>query len=142
MEVSFGTVIWSQGRYFLYVVLFSMSVIGVAMIPLLMGIRGFLFAFSCAACYRLFGMPGLWFALVLFGIPAFFWYPGLLLFSTQGFFGSLAMVRRRENDGEKNFLQETPVCRQIACGMAFLIVSVMLEYCVVPIIVVWIFRII
>ena len=100
VEVSFGNILWRQGRYYLYVTLFSLSVVGIVMIPILAGSRGFLFAFSCAACYRLFGISGLWIALVLFGIPALFWYPGFLLLSTQGFVGSLTMIHRGENNNE------------------------------------------
>lgn len=142
IEVSFVGVLWGQGRYFLYVILFSLSIIGVVMIPMLVGIRGFLFAFSCATCYRLFGISGLWFALVLFGIPAFLWYPGLLLLSTQGLIGSLAMIRRVESENEKSFFQKLPTCRQMIFGIIFLVVAVILEYCVVPIVIRWIFRII
>ena len=140
VDVSFGRVFWSQGRYFLYIVLFSLSVIGVVMIPVLVGIRGFLFSFSCATCYRLFGMCGLWLSLVLFGIPAFFWYPGLLLLSTHGFFGSLELIRRVENDDRKFFFQRLPSCMQIISGMIFLIVSVTVEYCIVPTVIGWFFR--
>lgn len=142
IKVSVGSVLWSQGRYFLYIVLFSLSVIGVVMIPMLVGIRGFLFAFSCAFCYRLFGMSGLWFALVLFGLPAFFWYPGFLLLSTQGFFCSLAMIRRGESVNEKFFFRGVPTCQLIICGIVFLVVAIILEYSIVPIVIGWIFQII
>ena len=140
IEVSFGRVLWSQGRYFLYVVLFSLSVIGVGMIPMLVGIRGFLIAFSYASCYRMFGMSGLWVALVLFGIPAFFWYPGFLLLSAQGFFGSLSMIRRGESDSEKSFSRRFPTWRQMIYGMIFLAIAVIVEYRIVPIAIGWILR--
>ena len=142
IEIALGTVFWGQSRYFLFVALFSVSVIGIVAIPMLMGVRGFLFAFSFGVCYRIFGMSGLCLALTLFGIPALFWYPGFLLFGMQGICGSMAMTRQGKGESSLSAFLGALFTKGIAGGLAFLLIAVMLEYGIVPVVLEWVLQMI
>ncbi len=94
IAVEFWPMLWEQGRFFLGVCVLGLTALGTVGIPVLFGVRGFLFAFSVAGFCRVFGPIGLGPALFLFGLPAFLWGPILFLAGTQSLEGSIRLFRR------------------------------------------------
>ena len=93
-EVPVLRAVWEQCRFPLAVCLLGFTGAGVVGIPLVFGVRGFLFAFGVACFCRLFGWAGLLPAAVLFGLPALLWAPVLFALGVSGMRGALALCRR------------------------------------------------
>lgn len=132
IELSFWSVLWLHGQYFLAAVLLGLTAIGAVGFPLLFGIKGFLFAFSIAGCYRAFGVFGLGIAAALFGIPAILWLPGLFLLGVQGCVSSLTLARRGNLDTGSPLFYNMIDWKQAAYAVIFLLAGAVMEYCVVP----------
>ena len=90
---SVPAVFWNQGRWLLLCVLFGLSVFGVAVLPTLFAARGFLFVFSIGCFLRFLGNVGMLPAVVLFGIPALLWAPGMLIAGTISLSSSFRVLR-------------------------------------------------
>ena len=94
VEVSLWRAFWEHVRFPLAVWLLGFTGAGVAGIPLIFGVRGFLFSFGVACFCRLFGWAGLAPAAVLFGLPALLWVPVLFVMGMLGMRSALAVCRR------------------------------------------------
>ena len=81
---AFWPVLWRELRYLLAVAVLGMTPLGVAGIPLVLGVRGFFLGFSSACFCRVFGPAGLVPGAVLFGLPALLWAPALFLAGVRG----------------------------------------------------------
>ena len=79
MTVSLGQVMWGQMKYSVLLLFLGLTALGVVGIPVLFGVRGFLFVFSVACFCRVFGAAGLIPALILFGLPAILWVPAFFV---------------------------------------------------------------
>lgn len=93
-QVPVWSAAWRHLRFPLAVCLLSLTAAGVVGIPLIFGIRGFLFTFGVGCFCRLYGWSGLLPALALFGVPALVWAPVLFLLGLQGMGSSLSLSRR------------------------------------------------
>lgn len=133
--VSFWTVLWYQSRYLLVAGLLGFTSIGVFSVPFLFGCRGFLLSFSIAVCYRIFGTAGLWTAGILFGIPAFFWFPSFLFVGGRGAANGLWLLCRRTSDAGSIIQQPRREYSWIIYAAGFLLTGALLEYAVVPVVV-------
>lgn len=133
ISVEFWPVAWEQFRLLLAVSLLGFTVLGVVGIPLLFGVRGFLFAFSVAGLCRVFGAAGLVPGLFLFGLPGFLWAPVLFLAGGQCMNSAWVLLRRLLLESREP-LPFTPTYwgRLGLCGAA-LMVCVMLEYLAAPV---------
>lgn len=132
LEVSFWSVLWSQGRYVLAAGLLGSAVLGVVGLPVLMGLRGFLLSFSVAVCYRVFGTAGLWSAGVLFGIPALFWLPCLLFCGAWGMKRGLKLLRSGGGNAGVEIVSSGRELRVLLCTAVFLAAGIFVEYIMVP----------
>lgn len=94
IKVSLWRAVWEHTRFPLAVWLLGFTGAGVVGIPLIFGIRGFLFAFGVSCFCRLFGWAGLAPAAVLFGLPALLWVPVLFTLGMLGMRGAFAVSRR------------------------------------------------
>lgn len=133
IPVEFWGVAWEQFRLLLAVTLLGLTALGVVGIPVLFGVRGFLFAFSVAGLCRVFGAAGLVPGLFLFGLPAFLWAPVLFLAGGQCVDSAWVLLRRLRLESREP-LPFTPAYwgRLGLCGAA-LMVCVMLEYLAAPV---------
>jgi len=80
-ETSIWRTAWSEGRWLLLCVLFGMSGLGAAALPIIFVLRGFVFAFGAGCFIRFLGVLGFVPACVVFALPALLWMPGLFLYA-------------------------------------------------------------
>ena len=125
-QVPVWSAAWRHLRFPLAVCLLSLTAAGVVGIPLVFGIRGFLFTFGVGCFCRLYGWPGVLPALALFGVPALVWAPVLFLLGLQGMGSALSLCRREALPLGGAFWR-----RWILCGIA-LWGCVLLEVLAVP----------
>ena len=125
--------VFSELRRLLPVLLLGLAAVGVVLIPLVLAVRGFLFAFSVGCFCRVFGGAGLLPGLILFGLPALLWGPALFLAAFQGMVGSQALMRRVMGD-PRCALPFSPRY-WLRAGLCVLLVLACagLEYAVVPV---------
>lgn len=88
-------VLWNHGRWMLGCFALGLTVLGVAAIPVLFCMRGFLLAFGISCFFRLYGGVGLIPALLLFMIPALLWAPGLFAVGICALRGSVCLFQNR-----------------------------------------------
>ena len=131
---SFWPLMWEQVRYLLAAGILGVTAIGVVGLPVLFCVRGFFFSFSVGCFFRVFGSAGLLPALVLFGLPALVWAPGLFLAGTQGWLNAYRLLRRGLGEGRSELLVGQPTfwARMGLCCVLFFICGA-LEYFVVPV---------
>ena len=127
IPVEFWGVAWEQFRLLLAVILLGLAALGVVGIPVLFGVRGFLFAFSVAGLCRVFGTAGLVPGLFLFGLPAFLWAPVLFLAGAQCVNSAWVLLRREPLPFTSAYWGRLGLCG------AALMVCVMLEYLAAPV---------
>ena len=95
-------VLWNHGRWLLCCGVFGLSAVGIAILPVLFGVRGFLLAFGVSCFVRTYGVMGLLPAVLLYGVPAMLWGPGFLLLGVICLRRSSCFLRKGEHrtDGE------------------------------------------
>lgn len=84
--------IWDLARWPLAAFLLGSTGLGTVGVPLLLGARGFLLAFSATAFVRLFGLPGAAASLAVFGVTALVSVPVLFVVSADAFHQSLSRL--------------------------------------------------
>ena len=128
VTVEFWSVAWEQFRLLIAVILLGLTALGAAGIPLLFGVRGFLLAFSVSGLCRVFGAAGLVPALFLFGLPAFFWAPILVLTGGQCLNGAWVLLRRLLLESREPLPFTSAYWGRLGLWAAAMMVCVMLEY--------------
>lgn len=125
--------LWGQVKYPLAALALGLTALGLAGLPVLFGVRGFLFSFPAACFCRVFGGRGLLPAFVLFGLPALLWAPALFLVGVSSFLSARQLLRRVLGEGCGGFPGGGAWwCRAGLClGLAA--AAAMLEYWVVPV---------
>lgn len=125
--------LWEQVRYLIAALVLGLTVLGLAGLPVLFGIRGFFFSFSVACFCRVFGVRGLFPAFVLSALPALLWALALFLAGVYGFLSAQQLLHRSAGEG-RSFVTINGVwwCRAGLCtGLA--LAAGLLEYWVVPV---------
>lgn len=133
IPVEFWGVAWEQFRFFLGVSLLGLTALGVAGIPVLFGVRGFLFSFSIAGLCRVFGTMGLVPGLFLFGLPGFLWAPVLFLAGAQSMSSAWVLLRRLLLESREPLPFNPSYWGRLGLYAAALMVCVMLEYLAAPV---------
>lgn len=129
---SFWPILWREGRYWLAACVLGLTALGVAGIPLTLGVRGFFLGFSSACFCRVFGPAGLIPAAVIFGLPALLWAPALFLTGVQGLLSARQLLLR--GPGEGGWPPISPVCWLRLAGCAGLeLCAALVEFAAVPV---------
>ena len=130
--LSVSAVIWERFRFPLCILLLSFTAFGVLCIPVVLMLRGFLFSFSVACFFRLFGWKGLLLGAALFGLSALLWVPALFALSVLGVEQSYRMFQRCA--GKKGEQLLSPSGGSVSWGMCLMVLglSVAVEYFAVP----------
>lgn len=133
LRPSAAALLWDVLRWPLFLLLLSVTPLGLIGLPVIFLVRGFLLAFSIASFFRIFGAAGLGLAFVLFGISGIFCIPVLFAFGTQGFWVSGALTGRLMGEGRKCRLCNRSTL--FRCGVCILILCLccFLEYHLVPV---------
>ena len=128
-EVSWSVpaVIWNRGRWLLFCGLFALTAAGVGILPLLVGLRGFLAAFGISCFVRVFGAVGLVPAIVVIGIPALLWAPGFFLLGVLCLRCSAIALRK-----EERILKFGGAVRVFCLSVVFLVLCVIFECVLLP----------
>ena len=88
------TVAWKASRFLLLAVLLGFTALGVAGMPLLFLVRGFLLSFSVTCFVSMFGGRGGLLAFLLLGVSGVATIPPLFLLGVQGMSASRRLLRR------------------------------------------------
>lgn len=92
VEPSLLVSIWELTRWPLAAFLLGSTALGALGLPVLLGARGFLLAFSTATFSRLFGLPGVAASAAVFGVTALVAVPVLFVVSLDAFRQSLGRL--------------------------------------------------
>lgn len=118
--------IWDLARWPLAAFLMGSTALGALGIPILLGMRGFLLAFSAATFARLFGLPGIAASLAAFGVSALVAVPVLFVVSTDAFRQSLDRL-----SGERSSAWSQRTQALTPCG-GLLVLAVALQQTLMP----------
>ncbi len=72
-------------KYPLIAFLLGFTLLGIGLIPLVVGLRGYFLAFSIGVVIKLYGLDGIWLSVALWGLQCLVSIPCLLLISVQSF---------------------------------------------------------
>lgn len=126
IDVSPVSVLWNSVKWPVFVVLLGTSVIGVAAIPIVLMIRGFLLTYTTACFSILLGRSGFIVSVVLFAVTVLLELPVLFIYGCDFLRVSIARVTRISK-GEDDL---KPEC--LLSGIGVLIVAAALQWTVVP----------
>lgn len=124
------TSIWTNLKTPLLAFIFGFSFLGVVGIPCLLGMEGFILAFSISSLCRLMGMSGLIPSFFLFCLPAMIWIPMVFLISFQSFYAALLLWRR----GKKEEVYPKGYFMRTAISFAGILLNISFEYFLLPLI--------
>lgn len=124
--------IWAVARWPLLVVALGFSAVGLAGIPAVFGVRGFLLGFSIASFVRLYGGAGGLLAALVFGVSGCVSVPVLFVLGVQGLLAARTLAMRMVEERRRLL----PYGRRywLCCGICAgaLAVCVLLEWAAVP----------
>lgn len=112
---------------FFVLVVVGMTWLGLFVIPLLLWLRGFLFAFSVGCFCRVYGIAGLLPGAFLFVLPALFWGPAVFWIGSRGVERSLAQLRKEAWEEDAAWWIGLALC----CGL--FVLCVVVEWFAVPV---------
>ena len=118
--------VWDLGRWPLAAFLLGGTALGAIGIPVLLGARGFLLAFSVATFARLFGLSGMAVSLAAFGVTALVAVPVLFVASTAAFRQSLGRLSGEQSPAWGERVQALAPC------IGLLVLAVALQQTVMP----------
>ena len=126
------SVLWETFRWPLLVFLLSFTAAGLVGLPIVFGIRGFLFSFAVACFIRIFGSTGAILSFLLFGITGMFSFPALFILGTQGMTACRILVSQLMGERKKGTAYGREYFGRCGICTAILACCVCLEQTVVP----------
>ena len=126
------TVLIYHGHWILLCALLVFLPLGVLLIPVLIGIRGFLLGFSLGCFCHLFGGTGMASAAVLFGISALIWVPALCVIAATAMEYSLSRCFMSRGSGQPIPYPGRRLREAFFMSIFMLIVCVCIECWLVP----------
>lgn len=135
------SVFWSLGRYQLFALFLSFSLLGVVCLPIVSGMKGFFLSFSIAAFIRIFGSSGLPVAFALFGTAALITIPCFFVLASQAFTISTrlgkSMMQRTQAKGLLRTLFPREDTLRIALCFVGVFIATLIERYLTPMLVSW-----
>ena len=126
--------LWEQLRLWLAMGILGLTALGVVGIPLLLGVRGFLLAFSVGGFCRVFGPAGLLPSVYFFGLAALLTMPLLFFSGMQGFGRGLLLLRHVLGVGERTDRTGSYLAVWLLCGLG-LVVAVCVQVLLSPVLI-------
>ena len=124
--------LWEQLRLWLAMGILGLTALGVVGIPLLLGVRGFLLAFSVGGFCRVFGPAGLLPSVYFFGLAALLTMPVLFFSGMQGFERGLLLLSHALGVGEYTGRVGSYLAVWLLCGLG-LVVAVCVQVLLLPV---------
>lgn len=87
-----GSALLGAFKYHAAVFLLGLTIPGVALIPLVLAVRGFFLSFTITAFARVFGMAGIWLSAGAFGVQALLTLPCLFFLAMSGLGASASLL--------------------------------------------------
>ncbi len=130
---SFWSLLWDNFRFPVLVFLLGFTGLGLLGIPILLGVRGFLLAFSLSSFIKLFGVEGAGVAFTLLGVAELVVLPVLFILGEQGI-GSSKRLLERMVTGKRTALifERVYFVRSLGCFVVLLLCS-FIQYLIIPI---------
>lgn len=123
---------WDVFRWPLLILLLGVSPIGLLCIPVVFLARGFLLSFSIASLFRVLGSSGLLIAFSIFGVSGAVCVPILFVLGIRCFVLSGVVTKRLCGAGRTHVsLNRADIVCIVIC-MAGLCAGLLVEYCLVP----------
>jgi len=132
LSTRFWSVLRETVRFPLAAFLLGLTALGVAGLPVLFAVRGFLLSYAVCVFYRLLGLTGLVSGFVLFGLSALIWMPVLFQLGVQGLLGSYGLLRRAMGDGRYPLRYDGGYLARCGICAAALGLCAVVEYFAVP----------
>lgn len=127
-SVSLWATVWEAICWPLLLILFSFGPPGVIGIPCVFLVRGFLLSYACSSFVAMFGLTGLGWNVVIFGISALFLLPVLLCVGHWAF--SNACKQCFPQEASPSHLPSSPIL--VYCGI-LLVLFIFLQSQVLPV---------
>lgn len=122
--------LWLSLRWPFAAFVLGFSALGLFGLPILSGLRGFLFSFSVGVFVRTLGRRGLGTAFLLLGISGLISIPVFLLITTQSFSAAKSLAFRGQ--GKRELPYDRSYILRTAFSALFLFVGLILEWYFVP----------
>lgn len=122
--------LWLSLRWPFAAFVLGFSALGLLGLPLLSGMRGFLFSFSVGVLSRALGRQGLGIAFLLLGVSGLISIPVFLLVATQSFMAARSLASRGQ--GKRELPYDRAYILRCSFAVLFLLVSLILEWYFVP----------
>ncbi len=117
----------TSGKFHALVLFFAFSALGVAAIPAVSALRGFLLCFAAASVIRYYGSSSVPYALLMFAPEALIAVPGLFLLSTHSLSSSAKLLQScmprsvvSAAPFGSDFLQRIVMCAALLCISALI----------------------
>ncbi len=124
--------IWKCVRFPAVVFLFGFSVLGLAVVPTVLGMDGFTLAFSISAFLWVYGLAGYIPALAAFGLGGFVTMPALIILGMQSWQAS-GRLAERLNTGRKTAIYGSGYWENCAlCGLLTILRILIEKFAVLP----------
>lgn len=128
--VSVWKSLWNHGKFHVLILLCASSVLGVAAVPVLTIVRGYLISCSAALFYTSYPQDGFLLVLVVLGIPGLLTIPSFFMLAVDALLSSRRLLSL--STGIPKSISPTTVMRKTVFCFFFLSVAVMLEQTLVP----------
>ena len=129
----FLSALCTSGKFHALVLFFAFSALGIAAIPAVSALRGFLLCFAVTSVIRCYGASGVPYALLMFAPEALISVPGLLLLSTHSMLSSATLLRAcMPHTGGQTTALGMVFVRRVALSTAFLCVSALIDAAAAP----------
>lgn len=131
---SLFSVFWEVSRWPLAAGVFGLTLLGVAVVPLLFLIRGFLLSYAVSIFVSVMGMKGLGLAIAIFGISALFSIAALFMIGTEAFTCGRALNEVGGKTEHSNRIKaQKHLVFQLAITIGWLCAGTMIQYWISPI---------
>ena len=127
-----SVILWQTLRWPLLVFLLGFTALGVAGIPILFAVRGFLLSFAVSSFVLMFGGAGAILAFFAFGFSGMLSVPALFVLGVQGFSSGQELALRALSGGKGARVRGRAYWARSGLCAAALALSMLLEWWAVP----------
>lgn len=128
---SLAEILWNCGKFHLFSLLCASSLLGVAAIPAIAAVRGYLIACTAAAIYACYPDNGLLINFIVLGLPALISLPCLFIIASDSLTESGRLCAMALGSPAKT-QKKVPIIRHSLISISFLTIAALTELTLVP----------